>query len=116
MSKNLSVFKTTEAKEQYYTAYEAALKLWPIPYREINIPTRFGATHLIVSGPDDGIPLILFRPAGSPSIICYRNITEFGRNSCTFAVNVIGEVDKSLAIVPIRNRHELADWIIDRFI
>jgi len=113
--KNLSVFKSTEAEEQYNAAYKAALKLWPIPYEELNVPTRFGLTHVIASGPDEATPLVLLHPAGSPAIIWYRNVAAFSRHFRTYAIDVIGEVNKSVPTVPIQSRQELADWIVDLF-
>lgn len=115
MSKNISVFKTSEAKEQYNAVYETALKLWPIPYNELYIPTRFGLTHVIASGSDEAPPLVLLHPAGSPAIIWYRNVAAFSRHFRTYAVDVIGEVNKSFPTSPIQSRQELADWIVDLF-
>ena len=48
---HLSAFKTLEGEPRYLAAYDAALKRWPVPYDEIDIPTRFGTTHVVVSGP-----------------------------------------------------------------
>jgi hypothetical protein len=33
----ISAFKTPEGEAVYLTAYEAAMKLWPVPYEEIEI-------------------------------------------------------------------------------
>jgi hypothetical protein len=35
-----STFKTPEGKAAYFEAYKAAMKLWPVPYEEMEIPTR----------------------------------------------------------------------------
>jgi pimeloyl-ACP methyl ester carboxylesterase len=115
MPKNVEIFKTSEAREQYSAAYDKALKLWPIPYHELYIPTRFGLTHVIASGSEGATPLILLHPAGIPAIIWYRNVKLFSQYFRTYAVDVIGEVNKSVPIKPIQNRQELADWIIDLF-
>ena len=115
MSKSISIFKTPEAEAQYHAAYQAALELWPLPYRELYIPTRFGLTHVIASGPEEGSPLVLFHPAGSPAVIWYRNAAAFGQHFRIYAVDVIGEVNKSVLTVPIRTRQELADWVVDLF-
>lgn len=40
-------FKTPEGE----VTFLEALELWPVPYEEIEIPTGFGTTHAIVSGP-----------------------------------------------------------------
>jgi pimeloyl-ACP methyl ester carboxylesterase len=115
MPKNVEIFRTAEAREQYSEAYEKALKLWPVPYHELYVPTRFGLTHVIVSGLEEGTPLILLHPAGVPAIIWYRNIESFGKYFRTYAIDVIGEVNKSIPLKPIQSRQELADWIIDLF-
>jgi pimeloyl-ACP methyl ester carboxylesterase len=115
MSKKINVFKTTEAEKQYYAAYETALQLWPIPYAELYIQTRFGVTHVIASGPNEALPLVLLHPAGSPAVIWYRNVAAFSRYFRVYAVDVIGEVNKSMPSVEIQSRQELADWVVDLF-
>jgi hypothetical protein len=41
------------------SGYNAAMKLWPASYEEIEIPSRFGMTHVVGSGPKDAPPLVL---------------------------------------------------------
>ena len=48
-----STFKTPEGDARYLAAYDTALNLWPVPYDEIDIPTRFGTSHVVVSGQKD---------------------------------------------------------------
>jgi hypothetical protein len=49
-----SVIKTLEGEARLRAAYDAALKRWPVPYEEIDIPGRFGTTHVVASGPPAG--------------------------------------------------------------
>ena len=49
-----SAFKTPEGEAAYLAAYDAAIKLWPVPYEEVEIPGRFGTTHVVASGSEDG--------------------------------------------------------------
>ncbi len=51
MPKNLSIFKTPESQANYTVAYDTALALWPVPYESFDVPTWFGKTHIIASGP-----------------------------------------------------------------
>ena len=46
-----SPFKTPEREVRFRRAYDAALKLWAVPYEELDIPTRFGLTHVVAAGP-----------------------------------------------------------------
>ena len=42
----VSGFKTSKGEAAFRAAYDAAMKLWPVPYEEREIPSRFGNTHL----------------------------------------------------------------------
>ena len=48
-----SPFKTPEGEAKFRGAYDAALKLWPVSYDELDIPTRFGTTHVVTAGPQN---------------------------------------------------------------
>ena len=41
MSGKIPVFRSPESEAQYCQAYEAALMLWPVPYDEFYVSTRF---------------------------------------------------------------------------
>jgi pimeloyl-ACP methyl ester carboxylesterase len=115
MSKNISVFRSPEDEAQHKTVYEAALRMWPVPYEELYIPTRFGDTHVIASGPKEAAPLVLFHPSGCGAAIWYRNVGPFSQHFRTYAVDTMGEVNKSILAQPVRSRQEFADWIVDLF-
>ena len=96
MSKNVSVFRSSNAKTEYYAAYEAMLKKWPVPCQELYIPTRFGDTHVIASGSQAAPPLVLLHSAGSGSVQWFRNVEPLSQHYRTYAIDVIGEVNKSI--------------------
>ncbi len=115
MSKKISVFRSLEGEAQYRTAYEAALKLWPVPYEELYIPTRFGETHVITSGPKDATPVVLLHPAGCGAAIWYRNVGPLSQRYRTYAVDTLSEVNLSRVTRPIKNSQGFADWSVDLF-
>ena len=45
-----SAFRTPDGEAAYRAAYDAAMKLWPVSYEEMEIPSRFGMTHVVLSG------------------------------------------------------------------
>ncbi|MFZ0534891.1 MAG: hypothetical protein WAM09_17110, partial [Anaerolineales bacterium] len=59
MPDKISVFRSSEGEAQYMLAYAVVLKQWPVPYNELYISTRFGDTHVVVSGPENAAPLLL---------------------------------------------------------
>jgi pimeloyl-ACP methyl ester carboxylesterase len=118
MSGTISVFRSPEGKAKYYAAYDAVLQQWPISYEEVYIPTRFGDTHVIISGAKNAPPVFLLHPAGGGGVIWIRNVKSLGEHYRIYAVDTISEPNKSILTRPIsvRNqRQEFADWITDLF-
>jgi pimeloyl-ACP methyl ester carboxylesterase len=115
MSKGMSMFRTVENQVEYHEAYRDALKLWQVPYEELFIPTRYGETHVVASGDRRGDPLALLQPAGCGATIWYRNVGVLARHFRTYAVDTIGEVNKSLPVRRMDSRKACADWISDLF-
>jgi pimeloyl-ACP methyl ester carboxylesterase len=77
MSRTRSVFKTPEGEAAYLAAYGAAMKLWSVPYDEMEIPSRFGMTHVVVSGPKDAPPLVLLHGYMGTLTMWSPNIADF---------------------------------------
>lgn len=116
MPEKLSIFDSAESERRYNDAYSAALSLWPIPFEETFITGKFGDTHVITSGPKDARPLVLFHPAGCGSVIWYRNVDSISRNCATFAIDMIGEVNRSTVTNPPKSPDDLLAWIDELFI
>lgn len=110
-----SLFKSTEGQARYYAAYDKALALWEVPYECLRVATRFGATHVIASGPRAAPPLILLHGIAISSTMWYPNIAELSRDFRTFAVDVIGDAGKSVPSHRLKNRGEYARWLLDVF-
>lgn len=53
MSKLPSAFKSPKGETEYMAAYEASMKLWPVPYEQMDITGGYGGTHLVTAGPKD---------------------------------------------------------------
>jgi pimeloyl-ACP methyl ester carboxylesterase len=115
MPEKIPVFRSPEIEAQYNAAYEAALKLWPVPYEELYVSTRFGDTHVIASGPKDAPHLVLLQPTGAGATIWYRNVGQFSQHYRTFAIDTISEVNKSILTHPIKSHQDFTDWVVDLF-
>jgi hypothetical protein len=96
MTEKLRLFRSPEFEAQFDRAYQSALSLWPVPQEESDISTRFGETHVIASGSKNAAPLVLFHPAGCGAPIWCRNAGPFSRRYRTYAVDVMGEANKSI--------------------
>ncbi len=115
MPDKIRVFISSEKEEQFFKAYDAALGLWPVPYDDLYIHTRFGDTHVIASGSKEAIPLILLNPGGGSVAVWCRNVESFSQHYRTYAVDVIGEMNRSIPTRPITSHVEFTEWVIDLF-
>jgi pimeloyl-ACP methyl ester carboxylesterase len=106
-----SAFKTPEGEARYLAAYDAALMQWPVPYDEIDVPTRFGTTHVVASGPKDAPPLVLLHGYWATSTMWSPNIADFSKDYRVYAIDVMGQPSKSIPDEPIRNAADYVAWL-----
>jgi len=98
MSKISSIFKTPEGLASIIWLFMMPfLAFWPVPYESLDVPTRFGSTHIIISRPKDAPPLVLLHGANDSATAWYPNIADLSRNYRTYALDTIGDVGKSVA-------------------
>jgi pimeloyl-ACP methyl ester carboxylesterase len=109
----LATFTSPEGEQEFIAAYDAVLKRWPVPYEELDIPTRFGTTHVIASGPALSPPLLLLHATGTSATLWINNIGPLSRAFRVFAVDIIGEPGKSRQTRLLVDRNDCADWLSD---
>jgi pimeloyl-ACP methyl ester carboxylesterase len=115
MKKKLPIFANSDGQAKYMAAYEAMFSLWKVPHDSINVKTSYGPTHINVSGPSDGYPLVLLHAAGLSSTVWFANIAELSENHRVYAVDVIGDAGKSVADQLMTNRTDYAQWLREVF-
>jgi pimeloyl-ACP methyl ester carboxylesterase len=113
MSDYLASFTSPEGEHEYIAAYDAVLKRWPVPYEELDIPTRFGTTHLIASGLPSLPPLLLLHATGTSATLWSPNIGPLSSAFRVFAVDIMGEPGKSRQVRLLKNREDCATWLCD---
>ena len=111
MKPRLPIFSSPEGRTQYLAAYEAMFNLWPVPHEAVEIKTGYGSTHINVSGPADGYPLVLLHGAGLSSTVWFANIAGLSARHRTYAVDVISDAGKSVADRLLVSREDYAQWL-----
>lgn len=113
MTDKLRHFWSPELEAEFNAAYDAAMLNWPVPYDDLFVPTAFGSTHVVVSGTPDAEPVILLNPGGGSATIWRRNVGSLSQHYRTYAVDVIGEMNKSVPTHPIRNHLDFKQWMTE---
>jgi pimeloyl-ACP methyl ester carboxylesterase len=113
MKNHSPVFKSAKAEERMLAVYDNAMKLWPTSYEQRAIPTQYGSTHVIISGPQDAPPLILLHCALMTSAIWSPIIDVLSRDHRTYAVDVIGDVGRTVPRNPPTTERDFANWLVE---
>ncbi len=115
MPQQTSVLRASRSREQSQAAYQAILDQWPVPYEELSIPTRFGATSVIACGPREAPPVMLLHSGDAHEPVWVRNVAVLSKTYRVYALDVIGELNKRIRIRPIRSHRKLMEWMADLF-
>lgn len=113
MDKYLSVFRSQYGENLVLTAYNKLLNNWPLPYQDLYIDSKLGTTHLIVSGPVNARPLFLIHAFYASAASWYQNVEQLSIDHRVYAVDIIGDPNKSKPLEPIRHAIIYVDWLKD---
>ncbi|EHQ88491.1 alpha/beta fold hydrolase [Desulfosporosinus youngiae] len=118
MAKISSIYVNPKNKAKIMSIYNKHLSQWPVPYESLDVPTRYGRTHIIASGPKEGPPIVLLHGQGGTATMWLPNILALSRDYRTYAIDTIGDLGKSelddLNIYP-KNGRNYSEWLGDVF-
>ncbi len=107
-----SPFRSAAGEAAYQRAYESTLRdLWPAPYEEIDVRSRFGITHVLAAGRPDAPPLVLLHAFMFTSLIWGPYIGDFTKDHRIYAIDDMGQPGRSVPDEPVRDRRELLEWL-----
>lgn len=109
----LPVFDSAKGRDEVARAYRSVLDLWPVPYVERKIPTSFGMTHVIESGPPDAAPVILLHAYFATAASWYRTVGALSDRHRVCAVDVIGDANLSRPVRPITSVGDSLTWFVE---
>ena len=112
MNANYSIFKTIDLEKQYMAVYQAILDLWNVPHEAVDVPTRFGTTHINAAGPRERPALLLLPGFGANSTMWFPNIAALSSQFRVYAVDTNGQPGKSLPDLSLTAANS-AGWIAE---
>ena len=107
---DLSGFKTLDGARRYLRAYDQVLAQWPVSFQELEVPTPFGETHVIASGPEAAPPLVLLHATGTSATGWLLNIGALSQRYRVYAVDILGEPGKTRQRRLLADRTDCAEW------
>lgn len=89
------LYKSPEVRAQLNAIYDAKLAQWPAPYELQMVDCEYGRVCVIISGPEDGPPVLLLHAASMANWSWIYNVAALSQNCRVFAIDYIGEPGKS---------------------
>jgi pimeloyl-ACP methyl ester carboxylesterase len=109
-AKYLPTFISPGGEAKALGAYDAVLGNWTAPATELDVPTFFGHTHVIASGREDRPPLVLLHALLATAAVWYPNAGPLSEHFRVYAVDTIGDANKSRPTRPMTRLDDYARW------
>jgi len=90
-----SIYASDDIRAQFHALYDEKMQEWPLPFEDRFLDTEYGTVHVVVSGPEDGPPMLLLHASGVGSWSWRSNAAELGETFRLFAIDLIGDAGKS---------------------
>ena len=113
MEKFLSVFRNAAGERKVLAAYDAVMENVDRPLEERYVPTRLGETHVLITGKEGRPPLLLVHAYYATAASWYKNLPALSERFRVYALDLIGDPNKSRPLQVVRDAGEFVQWFRD---
>jgi pimeloyl-ACP methyl ester carboxylesterase len=111
---NSSLYKSAASYRKVMAHYDTALQNMDIPYESRYVETRFGATHAVVSGNENGKSVVLWHGGNANAASWVLWITALAPTYHLYAIiDTIGDMGKSAPSRPPKRGPAYGQWAAD---
>ena len=106
-----AIYKSIEGERLVRERYQAFLKHWPVPNRQVRVPTSQGETFVVISGPENAPALLLLHGGAANSAMWMGEVAAFARSFRVYCIDMIGEAGLSAPARPALASDAYAVWL-----
>jgi len=110
---NSSLYKSEAGYRKVMAHYDTALQSMGIPYEGRYVETRYGATHAVVSGNENGKSIVLWHGGNANAASWVPWITALAPTYHLHAIDTIGDMGKSAPSRPPKGGSAYGQWAAD---
>jgi pimeloyl-ACP methyl ester carboxylesterase len=108
-----TLYRSQAGYEAIQAWYQQALDRLPIPHTTMNVSTRHGATHVIVTGQQGRPPIVLLHALSANALMWRAQIPSLSKEFRVYTPDIIGMAGRSAPTRPPYEGHGHAEWIVD---
>ncbi len=109
----LYLYKSEEGCKAIMDWYESVIDLIDIPVESQYVDTRFGPTHMLVCGPEDGRPVIMVQGVASSAPLWRHQLSALSRHYRVYALDTVGQPGRSAPHPLSFFNNEYVQWLTD---
>jgi pimeloyl-ACP methyl ester carboxylesterase len=109
----LSFFKSEKGFQSISRWYNNLLEKFDFNYESQFVETRFGKTHMLVTGASDAEPLILVQAVAGSAPLWYHQLPYLAQNFRVYALDTPGQPGRSAPNPPSILEDGYSDWLLD---
>ena len=101
-----------DARARFARAYQEMVDHWPAGVTALDVPTGYGTTHLLASGPETGPPVLLLPGGGATATAWSAVAAGLSRGHRVIAADPIGQPGLSVpGGRPVTTAGDLTGWL-----
>jgi pimeloyl-ACP methyl ester carboxylesterase len=108
-----SLYRSPEGYAAVMASYQASLQRLRFPFQERMVPTRFGPTHVLSVGREQGRPVVLLHGWNTNAGGWWPQINALAGRCRLFAPDTIGQAGKSAPTRPSTRGPAYSHWLSD---
>ena len=107
---NTSLYKSVEGYQRVMEHYDATLQGMAVPNETRYVETSFGPTHIVISGRENGKPVVLWHSQNANMMSWLHWLPSLAPTYRSYVVDVIGGMGKSAPSRPSKKGLAYGQW------
>src|SRR5215211_1777665 len=95
-----SIYRSSGGEAEILALYDGALTRLGVEYESTKIDTRFGDTHVLVTGPENAPPLVILPGGNFLNPTCLGWFLPLAKEHRVYAPDVVGQPGRSAQTRP----------------
>jgi pimeloyl-ACP methyl ester carboxylesterase len=108
-----SIYRSQASETAVLALYDDLLDALNVGYQERVIDTRFGSTHVLVIGPEGGLPVVTVHGGNEPNPYALKGLLPLAERYRIYALDTIGHPGKSAQTRLSPRDASYGEWLVD---